>query len=752
MSKSILWFQEVDKTHVALVGGKGANLGEMLRAGIPVPPGFIVTADSYYSFLVSSGLDREINGLLGSLDPNDNNRLQQVSEHIKEQMSAAPMPPAIAAEIRQAYKDLGNGPVAVRSSATAEDLPEASFAGQQSTFLNVQGDDNVVAAVQGCWASLFQARAIFYRVQQGFDHGVVKIAVPVQRMVQSQAAGVMFTVEPTYGNRARLLIEAVYGLGEAIVSGEVKPDIYFVHKGKDGTVRLLKTEVSPQEWQLVRNEQATDHESSNIRVPVPADKREAAKLTEEQVLALARIGLQVESHYGQPQDIEWAMEGGGLYIVQSRPITTLGKASAKFRIDLTDGEKPILTGSPASPGAGAGLVKIVLDPSELGKVEKGDVLVAEMTSPDYVPAMVRASAIVTDRGGRTCHAAIVSRELGVPCVVGTEQATSVLREGAEVSVDGSRGHIYPGLKVRPEEAKVSPAAGLKTKTRVYVNLAVPELAEAVSAQNCDGVGLLRAEFIIANHIGVHPRYMIDHGRGQEWADKLAQGLEDFAWNFYPRPVVYRFTDFKTNEYRGLKGGDAYEGEEENPMLGYRGCSRYIAERDVFQLEIDAIRSARQRFENLWVMAPFVRTVKEMADIKAILDEEGLRSSDKFKVWMMVEVPSNIILLDKFIDTGIDGISIGSNDLTQLTLGVDRDNQRLARLFDERDEAVMLSLEKAIVGCKRRGITASICGQAPSVYPELTRKLVEWGITSVSVAPDMIDTTREIVARIEGLLQ
>ncbi len=752
MTKNILWFQEVGKSDVALVGGKGANLGEMLQAGIPVPPGFIVTADSYHSFLVSSGLDREIHGLLANLDSNDNTRLQDVAERIKQRVSSTPMPPEIASAIKKAYREMGNGLVAVRSSATAEDLPEASFAGQQSTYLNVHGEDSVVSAVQSCWASLFQARAIFYRVQHGFDHATVKIAVPVQRMVQSQAAGVMFTVEPTHGNRDRLVIEAVYGLGEAIVSGEVKPDLYFVHKGTGGTVKVLKTEVSTQEWQLVRNEKATNHEHANVRVPVPAKLREVAKLNDDQVLALARVGMQVEAHYGSPQDIEWAMEGGRLYIVQSRPITTLGKVQARARIDLQDGEKPLLTGSPASPGAGAGLVKIVLDPSELGKVEKGDVLVAEMTSPDYVPAMVRAAAIVTDRGGRTCHAAIVSRELGVPCVVGTEKATAILKDGFEVSVDGSQGNIYTGLRVRPEEAKVSPAAGMKTKTRVYVNLAVPELAEAVSAQNCDGVGLLRAEFIIANHIGVHPRYMIEHGRGQEWADKLAHGIEEFAWNFYPRPVVYRFTDFKTNEYRGLKGGDAYEGEEENPMLGYRGCSRYIAERDVFQLEIDAIRKVRQRFENLWVMAPFVRTVKEMADIKAILDAEGLRSSDKFKVWMMVEVPSNIILLDKFIDTGIDGISIGSNDLTQLTLGVDRDNQRLARLFDERDEAVMLSLEKAIVGCKRRGITASICGQAPSVYPELTRKLVEWGITSVSVSPDMIDTTREIVARIEGLLK
>jgi pyruvate,water dikinase len=444
--------------------------------------------------------------------------------------------------------------------------------------------------------------------------------------------------------------------------------------------------------------------------------------------------------------VEWALEGGEIYVVQSRPITTLGGAQdALKRINA----KVLLTGSGASPGVEAGQVRVVKDLRELGKVAKGDILVAEMTTPDFVPAMKKASAIVTDRGGRTCHAAIVSRELGIACVVGTEVATSVLSDETWVTVDRGLGLVYEG-KLELTQRSVTTRRRAKTATRVYVNLADPELADVISQRAVDGVGLLRAEFIIA-HIGEHPRYMLENGRGQEWSEKLAEGIEAFAKAFAPRPVVYRTSDFKTNEYRNLNGGEAYEGEEENPMIGYRGASRYVRERDLFHLEAQALLSVWRKYPSLYVMIPFVRTPAEMAQVKAILAEEGLRQEDGLKLWMMAEVPSNVLLLDRFLDVGVDGVSIGSNDLTQLVLGIDRDNAKFHEAFDERDPAVLWCLERIIRGCNERGVTVSICGQAPSFYPDLTERLVDWGITSISVSPDMIDRTRELIAKGEKKL-
>ena len=749
--RNIVWFEEVGKEDLPQVGGKGANLGEMIKAGISVPPGFIVTASSYFHFLEKSKLTtleltKKIRKLLSSLDPNDSDKLQDVSLEIKFLLNTAIMPEEIAEEIAQAYKDMGGGLVAVRSSATAEDLPEASFAGQQRTFLNVKGEKEVVAAVQGCWASLFEPRAIFYRAHQGFDHLGVGIAVPVQRMVQSEVSGVMFTLDPITSDRSKIVIEAVYGLGEAIVSGEVNPDLYVLDK--EGPKITDKTLVR-QEWQLVRNTLASkDLEKANIRVAISEAKQALQKLSDKDIIALAEIGKKIEDHYDFPQDIEWAKDGKSLFIVQTRPVTTIKEKAEQQEIAET-AEKPVLTGSPASPGVASGPCRIILKPSQINKILKGDVLVAEMTTPDYVPAMKRATAIVTDRGGRTCHAAIVSRELGIPCVVGTENATKVLKTGQIVTVDGAQGKVYEGkLAIAIRKApSTTPKARIKTKTRLYINLAEPELAERVASRHVDGVGLLRAEFIIAQ-IGKHPRYMISQGKGQEFVAQLTEGVATFARAFNPRPVVYRTTDFKTNEYRNLKGGKQYEAVEENPMLGYRGCSRYVQEADLFKMEIEMVKRVREDYKNLWIMIPFVRTVKEMARLMSTLKDEGLSSSKDFKIWMMVEVPSNIFLIDEFIDVGIDGISIGSNDLTQLILGIDRDSPKLADVFDERNEAVMMALEKAITTSVKRGITASICGQAPSVYPELTEKLVKWGITSISVSPDAIESTREIIARAE----
>ena len=752
--KLVVWFREVDKDDVGLVGGKGANLGELTKAGIPVPPGFILTSHAYYHFLRETGLQPKIRSALAGLDVQDSARLQELARQLKQLVSEAPMPGDVASEIRRAYRELGEGPVAVRSSATAEDLAEASFAGQQSTFLNVIGEENVVLAVQACWASLFEARAIFYREQGGFDHLKLGIAVPVQHMVQSQRSGVMFTIEPVSGDKSKIVIEAIYGLGEAVVSGALTPDLYILDKA---SLAIVQKNVARQERQLVRNAESVGFgEDNNVWVKIEDGEARRQKITDEEILALAETGRLVEEHYGVPQDIEWAEEEGQFYVVQARPVTVT--EAVEVGIGLPSEKAPVLLeGSPASPGVEAGPVKIVLSADAIDMVAEGDILVAEMTTPDFVPAMKRAAAIVTDQGGRTCHAAIVSRELGIPSVVGAGEATSVLQNDLLVTVDGSRGRVYEGrAEVRlawaaGEKKRRAMASHIKTKTKVYVNLAEPELAERVAKQNVDGVGLLRAEFMIAQ-IGEHPRLFIDEGRWEQFIDKLAEGLSAFARAFSPRPVVYRATDFKTNEYHNLKGGEKYEQHEENPMIGYRGASRYIRDEEVFRLEIAAIKRVRQDYPNLWVMVPFVRTPEELAGVKAALEREGLVQSGDFKLWMMAEVPSNVFLLDKFIDVGIDGISIGSNDLTQLILGIDRDNARFAVEFDEWNEAVMIALERLVKGAVERGITVSICGQAPSDYPVLTQRLLESGITSVSVNPDVIDKTREIIAKAEGVLE
>jgi len=752
MTRSVVWFSEVGREDLGIVGGKGANLGELTRASIPVPPGFVVTADSYFRFLQHSSLEPLLKKDLFNLDVHDSRSLNERAARIRQRIIDAPMPAHIAAEIREAYHQLGEGPVAVRSSATAEDLPEASFAGQQSTFLNVVGADNVVRAVQACWASLFEGRAIFYRVEAGYDHLKVGLAVPVQRMVQSEKSGVMFTVEPVTSDPKKITIEAVYGLGEGIVSGEISPDLYMVDKESLG---ILAKTVTPQHRMIARAEGSDgSHEGANAWVEVHEPLASAAKLTDNEIRQLARIGRDVEDHYGAHQDIEWAYENGKFYLTQARPVTTMRDHGDDQGEDET--AAVILSGQPASPGVGVGAVRVVLDPNDIAIVKHGDILVAEMTTPDFVPAMKRAAGIVTERGGRTCHAAIVSRELGIPCVVGAHGATSMLEVGREVTVDGAKGDIYEGRAearlawAERQKERYARAATLKTTTRLYVNLAEPELAGRVAERHVDGVGLLRAEFIVAQ-IGTHPRMFIDEGRPEEYTRQLAEGISAFCKAFNPRPVVYRLTDFKTNEYANLRGGAQYEASEENPMIGYRGASRYIKEPDIFRLEVDALKQVRKEYKNLYVMIPFVRTPSELKGVKQLLAEHGLIRGDDFKLWMMVEVPSNVIILDKFVDVGIDGISIGSNDLTQLVLGIDRDSEMLADSFDERNEAVMAAIQTAVAVARRRGITISICGQAPSVYPEVTEKLVEWGVTSVSVSPDMIDQTREIIANAEAKL-
>ncbi len=743
----ILWFKDLYAKDIDIAGGKGANLGEMTQNGVPVPPGFVITVSTYRKFLTDSNLEDKIKALLIDLDVNNSKLLGTKASEIQSLIISAPLSKAVEVKIEEAYKFMGEGLVAVRSSATAEDLPDASFAGQQSTYLNVDGIDQVIDAVKGCWASLFEARAIFYREEQNFDQLSVGIAVPVQRMVQSEISGVMFTVEPTTSDRGKVLVEAIYGLGEGIVSGEITPDTYMIDKS---SLSVTNRQHVPQTWMLVRNMDSTNRDDLNKRVEILNEQANSNKLDDSQIQSIVELGLGLEKAYNSPQDIEWAYQDGKFYIIQTRPITTLTENNGSTAgLEVDENEYPLLlSGAPASPGAASGRVVIVEndDMGNLDRIQQGDILVTEMTTPDFVPAMKRASAIVTDQGGRTAHAAIISRELGIPCVVGTGIATEQLASGEIITVDGSSGRVYkgaiPDASVQVDE--YLDASNLKTRTNIYVNLAEPDLAEVVAASNVDGIGLLRAEFIVAR-IGEHPRLMLEEGRGSEFTEKLAEGLTSFAAAFDPRPVIYRATDFKTNEYRNLRGGDRFEPEEENPMIGYRGAARYIKEPDLFAIEIEAVKQVREKYKNLHVMIPFVRTVDELVHTKSLLEQYGLkRGEDGFKLWMMAEVPSNVLLLDKFIDVGIDGVSIGSNDLTQLVLGVDRDSATLVQDFDERNEAVMYSLEHIITTAKKRGITCSICGQAPSFFPDLTAKLVEWGITSVSVSPDVINKTRQIV--------
>jgi pyruvate,water dikinase len=768
--RRVVWFAEVGKDDIPLVGGKGANLGEMTQANLPVPPGFIVTAEAYFDFLGANKLDRDVAQLTKGLDPEDSKKLNEVAVTLQEKVKSHPLPSVLTQEIERAYDEMHQGPVAVRSSATAEDLPDASFAGQQATFLNIEGKEGLIKAIRECWASLFEARAIYYRTVNKFDHMKVGIAVPVQKMIQSEVSGIMFTADPVNSDLTKIVIDAGMGLGEAVVSGSITPDHYVVTKAD---LKLASKEISKQEWQIIR---AAD--GSNQHVAEPLDRLTSQKLTDEQIIKLAELGKKVEDHYGKPQDMEWAFEHGSFYMVQARPITTLGKEDAPAPPEQTtaaaspeasgeptvkvDEAELLVAGAAASVGQASGPVKIIHSPKEIDQVMAGDVLVTEMTSPDYVPAMKRAVAIVTDTGGRTSHAAIVSRELGIPCVVGTGTATAKLKTGQVVTVDGHAGKVFKGklASVQPKlPAETQRLVGTQamavvpvTATKVYLNLAEPEKADEYAQLPVDGVGLLRAEFIIAN-IGEHPKAMMARGASKEYAQKLSAGIATIAQAFHPRPVVYRFTDFKTNEYRSLKGGDKFEEQENNPMIGYRGASRYIADPEEFALEIEAIKMVRDGMDlkNLHVMIPFVRTVDEFVKVRELIHKNGLKQGPDFKLWIMVEVPSAVLELERYIAEGIDGVSIGSNDLTQLTLGIDRDSAKLAGEFDERYPAVMSSILHVVRTCRKHHVTCSICGQAPSVYPEITEAMVKAGTTSVSVAPDVAVSTRKLIASVEKKL-
>lgn len=761
--RKLVWFQDVDKDDIGLVGGKGANLGEIVKSGFPIPPGFIVTSQAYFSFLNEINLTKQIEHILKVADVNRPDQLNLASQRIYQLISKSRINPELAAQIIKAYEQMGPSfakqiLVAVRSSATAEDLPDASFAGQQETFLNIKGEANLVNKVRECWASLFTPRAIFYRETKKFNHFKVGMAVVVQKMIQSETSGVIFTVDPVTNDKRKMVIEAIWGLGEFIVQGKVNPDRYEVDKQN---LKILAKQISFQDIKLVKA--GTENKIQKISLL----NRRKQKITDEKILLLAKLAKKIHQHYFFPQDIEWAIENGKAYVLQTRAVTTFKPQNINKPVEPVKKKNLplIIKGDPASPGIASGYCRIIHSTSQINQLADGEVLVTSMTTPDFVPAMKKAAAIVTDHGGQTSHAAIVSRELGVPCVVGTQKATKILKNGLVITVNGSTGEVYKGSmltsakeisfkkeNLSPLESRQTtlgaglPILNLKTATKLYVNLGEPDLAENIAKKDVDGVGLLRAEFMIAQMIKYHPKKLIHDRKQKLFTQLLAQGMEKFCRAFYPRPVVYRTTDFKTNEYANLIGGKFYEPKEENPLIGFRGAFRYLNNEAVFDLELEAIKTVRNKFgfKNLWLMIPFVRTPQELIRVKKLVISSGLSRSPSFQLWMMVEIPSNVILLEDFISAGIDGISIGSNDLTMLTLGIDRDNETLTPVFDERNPAVLWCLKKIIKTCLKNKISSSICGQAPSQYPDLTQSLVNWGITSVSVNPDMIDKTRQII--------
>ena len=767
--KYIKWFNEIDKNDIPVVGGKGANLGELTQKGLDVPPGFCVTAGAYNHFINYAELDEVIRELIRGLDEEDSSMLQEVSKAIQDRINKGNIPADLREEIINAYKDLSdkigleNPEVAVRSSATAEDLPEASFAGQQDTYLHISGVEELINYVRRCWASLWTARAIYYRVKQNFDHFDVSLSVVIQKMVNSGKSGVMFTANPINNNTNEIMINASWGLGEAVVSGTVTPDEYLINKNSK---EVIERHIAEKNIMIVKKKDGVGTEEVKVADYIGEEYVNSQCLSDEEIMVLVDYGLKIEELYGSHQDIEWGFDKDTkkLYILQSRPITTLKGDVKMGEVKENKELKMLVRGLPASPGIGRGKVRNIKDISEIDRVKEGDILVTVMTNPDMVPAMRKAAAVVTDDGGRTCHAAIVSRELGIPCIVGAKNASQVLVEGLEITVDASRGVVYEGLVLEEEEKEEKPAVGgfseemlhqlaPITATKIYMNLGEPSIIGKYKHLPFDGIGLMRTEFIFTNMIGAHPMYLVKTGQGQLLIDKMAEGIQMVAGEIYPRPVVVRLSDFRTNEFRGLKGGDEVEPIEANPMIGWRGVSRYISPEyeEGFRLECRALRKVREEFglTNVYAMLPFVRTTWELKKVKEIMAEEGLVQDKNFKIWIMAEVPSVVFEAEEFAQM-VDGFSIGSNDLTQLVMGADRDSGILNNMgyFDERNEAVKRAISILIKAAHKYGKTISICGQGPSQYPEFAEFLVEEGIDSMSVNPDTVAYTRRLVASVE----
>ena len=761
---AVLWLDEVGKDDIDAVGGKGASLGELAGAGLPVPPAFVVTAGTYRSFIEETGIDDDLFEAV-DVDSDDSSALKAAAERAEELILGTEMPEELKAEILETYGNLDGGEfeeafVAVRSSATAEDLPDASFAGQQETFLNITRED-LVERVKECWASLFTQRAIYYREQQGFEHRAVDIAVVVQRMVDAEKSGVMFTSHPSTG-APEIIVEAAWGLGEAVVSGEVSPDNYRIDR-ESGDVD--EATIADKKTMCVKDPETGE----TAMKPVPDDKREARVLDDEEIDSLVAIGEQVEAHYGEPQDVEWAIIDGEVFMLQSRPITTIadaseaeaGVADGSGVVSQSDsngsgsgsGNDVILTGLGASPGTASGNVAVVRQLDQLDKVGEGDVIVTEMTTPDMVPAMKRASGIVTDEGGMTSHAAIVSRELGVPAVVGTSNASKQLEDGQRITIDGDKGTIREGETAsdqRDAVEEVRPQSPVKpmTATEVKVNVSIPEAAERAAATGADGVGLLRMEHMILSTGKTPEKYITDHGE-DAYIEEIVQGIQGVADEFYPRPVRVRTLDAPTDEFRQLEGGDD-EPNEHNPMLGYRGIRRSLDRPDVFVHELEAFRRLYDMgYDNVEVMFPLVNDVEDVIQARNLLEDAGI-DREKRSWGVMVETPASALCIEQMADAGIDFASFGTNDLTQYTLAVDRNNGQVADRFDELHPAVLELIAQTIETCREHDVATSICGQAGS-KPQMVQFLVKEGVSSISANIDAVRDVQHEVKRVEQKL-
>jgi len=785
----VIPFQKLGKHDVEIVGGKNASLGEMIsnlaNAGVSVPGGFATTAQAYRDFLEQSGLNKRIHDVLDDLNVEDVLALAEAGRKIRQWVVETPLIPALEQAVRAEFDLLTGGneqmPLAVRSSATAEDLPDASFAGQQETFLNIRGYDNVLIAIKEVFASLFNDRAIAYRVHQGFEHKLVALSAGIQRMVRSEigTSGVLFTLDTESGFRDVVFITSSYGLGEMVVQGAVNPDEFYVHKGtlNAGRPAVLRRNLGTKAQKMIYADSGAAGRSTQI---VPVDKLERAKfsLTDAEIEELARQALIIEKHYGAPMDVEWAKDGddGKLYIVQARPETVKSRQNAGTmeRYLLKQKGKVVCEGRSIGQRIGSGVVRVVRSIKEMEKVQPGDVLVSDMTDPDWEPVMKRASAIITNRGGRTCHAAIIARELGVPAIVGCGNATDVLKDGMEVTAscaEGDTGFIYEGL-LDFEVQKNTIDAMPKLPFKIMMNVGNPDRAFDFATLPNEGIGLARLEFIINRMIGVHPKALLNYDTLPRdikqsvdqrcagyaspvdfYVEKLTEGIATLAAAFYPKKVIVRMSDFKSNEYANLIGGKLYEPEEENPMLGFRGASRYVSDnfRDCFDLEVRALKKVRDvmGLTNVEIMIPFVRTTGEAKRVIELLAEKGLkRGENGLRIIMMCELPTNALLAEEFLEH-FDGFSIGSNDLTQLTLGLDRDSGIVSHLFDERDPAVKFLLSRAIQACRKAGKYIGICGQGPSDHPDLAKWLMEEGIDSVSLNPDSVLETWFFLAANHG---